>query len=974
MTTKKRSKRPSKYKVKPLENFKDTLNLNLNHIARELEAAKANNGGKIPYGAITAMVHKMKPVLPWLTKDMIQHRLRKLNEEEGGMIGLVDSCDHYRISSHAGQQISSAYSTSMTTDGTLSTLTHDSANNNTEDNILQPRRLLTTKAPDHHITMIQQRHRHHHHERGDNNHEEDKDSEFMVAEEENTTGDNHCIDTAGSTPTCNRDLVGRVMIVEPSHTEEESASSIPTNKSFGRPKGTTMIYSRDLKERIRLATKEAATKYTDVREKAKLANKRAERGKLTKIVADVKQKYGIIDADISIYTVRTRAKRNKLNPDVSQGTPSPMLVIEPCIIDLITQLSRMRAPINVATGLQLANSLIVGTQFEAKLRAWKEKHNVHARMSNVDDDAGGNLLGWGYWRGFMKRNGHLIKSKKAVKFESKRADWCTHHNFSIMYREVYEEMVKGGIATKQPDEIFLNSNGDPTDENSASGLPTKYVMQHPEKLIFVDEVGSNTSTTKDGNVGGEKFLCEADARPQMKAATKDSHFTVLGFTTATGVPLMCSIIFSAKELDEKWVFGFDASAPWAVDDDSMIGNSGGLGKPFPMGPVCNLNGIKVPTFCCASENGSITGDLLVKMLAAIDKLGVFDRSDGVPPFLLLDGHGSRFDLKFLQYINTDNTKWNVCIGVPYGTSYWQVGDSTEQNGCFKMALTKHKRNLLTRKEECRLEFAIEKVDVVYLVHQAWLDSFARVQSNKKAIAERGWNPLTYNCLLHPEILATKYKDHAANGNVTDEQSQEISQELSSISTSLIPLSSTIITNDLNLSRGLAGTLIDVIVETRMRDDARNGVNLEEIRRKQIQTALDALEKGKRITAGNLVASGSHALSGADVLKNVTEREWRKEEKECEKVRKKIREFKTLQSKVSDIRALNKTHKQMTVSELRTMISWYKLPTDASAPTTRQALLTRLQEICDRHEPKEPIPYFARQERTEQMRVTEVSEL
>jgi len=61
----------------------------------------------------------------------------------------------------------------------------------------------------------------------------------------------------------------------------------------------------------------------------------------------------------------------------------------------------------------------------------------------------------------------------------------------------------------------------------------------------------------------------------------------LGFTTATGVPLMCSIIFSAKELDEKWVFGFDASAPWAVDDDSMIGNSGGLGKPFPMGPVCN---------------------------------------------------------------------------------------------------------------------------------------------------------------------------------------------------------------------------------------------------------------------------------------------------------------------------------------------------------------------------------------------------
>jgi hypothetical protein len=66
------------------------------------------------------------------------------------------------------------------------------------------------------------------------------------------------------------------MVVEPSHTEEESASNIPTNKSCGRLKGKTMIYLQNLKERIRLATKEAATKYADVREQAMLANKRAE--------------------------------------------------------------------------------------------------------------------------------------------------------------------------------------------------------------------------------------------------------------------------------------------------------------------------------------------------------------------------------------------------------------------------------------------------------------------------------------------------------------------------------------------------------------------------------------------------------------------------------------------------------------------------------------------------------------------------
>ncbi|KAI2495838.1 hypothetical protein MHU86_18670 [Fragilaria crotonensis] len=85
------------------------------------------------------------------------------------------------------------------------------------------------------------------------------------------------------------------------------------------------------------------------------------------------------------------------------------------------------------------------------------------------------------------------------------------------------------------------------------------------------------------------------------------------------------------------------------------------------------------------------------------------KANNATPFLLLDGHGSRFDLQFLEYINSRDTMWKACIGVPYGTSYWQVGDSTEQNGCFKMALTKHKRDLLAQKASVGAEFlAIEK--------------------------------------------------------------------------------------------------------------------------------------------------------------------------------------------------------------------------------------------------------------------------
>ena len=38
---------------------------------------------------------------------------------------------------------------------------------------------------------------------------------------------------------------------------------------------------------------------------------------------------------------------------------------------------------------------------------------------------------------------------------------------------------------------------------------------------------------------------------------KDAHFTVLGFTAAEGTPVMCAIIFAAKELELSWVQGLN---------------------------------------------------------------------------------------------------------------------------------------------------------------------------------------------------------------------------------------------------------------------------------------------------------------------------------------------------------------------------------------------------------------------------------
>ena len=84
----------------------------------------------------------------------------------------------------------------------------------------------------------------------------------------------------------------------------------------------------------------------------------------------------------------------------------------------------------------------------------------------------------------------------------------------------------------------------------------------------------------------------------------------------------------------------------------------------------------------------------------------------------------------------------VCIGVPYGTSLWQVADLKEQNGSFEIALLKIKNEILSK----RLDIMMDKsellsTDIVPMVSYAWGRSFVRVEKNLKAIRGRGWGPL-----------------------------------------------------------------------------------------------------------------------------------------------------------------------------------------------------------------------------------------
>ncbi len=102
----------------------------------------------------------------------------------------------------------------------------------------------------------------------------------------------------------------------------------------------------------------------------------------------------------------------------------------------------------------------------------------------------------------------------------------------------------------------------------------------------------------------------------------------------------------------------------------------------------------------ASKSGGITGDILVDILKYFDQIDLFPCVDGGPiPELTIDGHQSHLDPKFVKHINDNGHKWRVCLGVPYATTLWQVGDASEQNGFVKTEWYQEKAKLLLWKNE-----------------------------------------------------------------------------------------------------------------------------------------------------------------------------------------------------------------------------------------------------------------------------------
>jgi len=693
-----------------------------------------------------------------------------------------------------------------------------------------------------------------------------------------------------------------------------------------RPKGSTMELLRTKARNQQLALNYATIEAHHAKEASREEGlSRVCKGTYESIVQEAEKKFGIEPGALQLKTILNRLKPGKKLIAAGKGKVSPLVAIEGYFLEIILELANMHQPVTAAGALNLINSLISTSDLQEELIAWKRKHGIKG------DNEG--KLGAHYWVNFKKRHPE-INSKRAVRFDSKRDDWCTVENFEKMYKGVYKAMVDANVAIEVEEEVLVGLDGSIVETTEESvGRKTRYLLTRPEYCLYVDEVGCNTSQKSDGNVGGQKFIVQGNQRALIRSSHQDCHFTVLGFTNGLGQPVCCVIILAAAQVTAKDIMGLQ---PWAepIGDPTinLSENAYGPDKYYPHGPTCIINGKKVETLVTCSESGSITSEILQQVLEHLDTHLGWDRSEATP-FLLLDGHGSRFELPFLHYIINEEHRWRVCIGVPYGTNLWQVGDSAQQNGAFKSRLTQEKADLMKKKQELRLPFRIERHDAVGLTLRAWNQSFARVESNKKAVAERGWGPLTYNLLDHPEL--TRKQDNKAIVRAYQLAHQLHGKEIVDPAT-------------LNIDVGPSRTAMDNIVEHRIRTRAINCARedqAEEIQAKRMEVFNTCL----RMTAGIAFNAGAMDLSDGRIHKRVLEQTRQREQNELHAAEKRKQAYENAKKKVDAIREKSTDPLSWNASELHAMVSWFKRPGDSNIPKRKEQLLQRYNLTCHRSE-------------------------
>ena len=363
---------------------------------------------------------------------------------------------------------------------------------------------------------------------------------------------------------------------------EEEVTDNDGGRKIGRPLGSSKDKKKADADNLKSCINEIAYDYATKLTSQKGQKKRCPKGFLADLIAEKKTKYEV-SSDIAIKTIRSRTHRNKLDPK-HQGVGSPLEEAEKALVAICNQMGKIRQPVNVREGIALMTDLIKGTTMKEELKEFQ----IARKLGSKDFDYGTISRSW--WRGFMRRHGHKVVSKRGEKFACVRADWTKTSNLQNMYNAIYNynEFVDARIAIIRDVPVFTDRHGNEVEESEKFGEEQNIKITHPHYLLFADETGCSTSQKKDGHVGGQKYIVEKGSVPQTIASHNDHRFTILPFTSGSGEAVCLVVIFQHKsgQVPLVWQTGIDVRAKEPVrnlrreiDFETNIGE----GKFYPGG-------------------------------------------------------------------------------------------------------------------------------------------------------------------------------------------------------------------------------------------------------------------------------------------------------------------------------------------------------------------------------------------------------
>jgi hypothetical protein len=730
------------------------------------------------------------------------------------------------------------------------------------------------------------------------------------------------------------------------------------NNSGGRPKGTTCAAKEQYQSVIKKAMTDAAILYQNEKKIAETKGKNVRNGTLKEIVSKIEQERGIANNTINLESIRTRVTRCNVTGE-GTGSVSPLQDIEKIIVQYCIRLARIGSALNKEQVIMLAEDLIHGTPSATNLMEFKRQRGV----KNLVHSDGKNkvIVGRGWYKRFMERNKHVIIRRRLKVRDRQRLTYCTYPNFECMYQTVYEDMVACGAAKLLEQEVLVNIKGEIVhDKNESDGLPTRYIMERPELVLFVDETGSNTNQKSDPLRGNEKRIvgCNGDGFG-VSGSISDNHFTVMCFQSGTGEPVLCAIIFKSEKVRDipiHWETGIDLRKirnneilPGTETEvsqmyiDHELDENGALGG----GPVCTFRGKKIKCYCCCSPSASINTTILTDMLRYMDSNEVYDRRNGETPILILDGHHSRMDVEFLEYINQPEHKWFVCLGVPYGTHKWQVADSSQVNGMFKIQLAKTKCEYLRFKNNNQ---SLTVTDIVPIVKSSFAKSFANVANTQKAIAERGWGPALNYRLLLDESLSLRPKDTPTVQSTNTDSNQFVNVTTSSSNTVRLEVS---------VLEDFASEVTDALLSHQSQEEGRAKAVQEKIRViNNREKHIEIIKNLPKISSGQLM-SNRWLRMDENVLEN------RRRKRDLETATKTMRDDKKQKLEQQQQQryqaAINKcltTKQTLTTTDIASMIKQATIKGDSPVRKGKEAMVNQLHRRFHRLEPFLPIAAVA----------------